>query len=173
MLKGQDILLLLKLRSEPGEWTVRSLGDAVDLDPASVHRALRRLEAARLVDARRRRVNAANVREFLLHGLKYAFPPRQEGMTRGVPTAWAAPPLSEMLAPSDEPPPVWPDPRGNARGIALEPLHQNAVRVARKDPALAEQLALLDAIRIGDGRVRALAAEELNKRLKSATDTRS
>ncbi len=168
MLKGQDILLLLKLCDEPSDWSVRSLADAIDLDPAGAHRALRRLEEARLVDRSRRRVNRANAREFLVHALKYEFPPRQGGMSRGLPTAWAAPPLSGILASTDEPPLVWPDPKGNVRGIALEPLHESAPRVARKDPAIAEELALLDAIRVGgDARVRGLAAEELAKRLRA------
>lgn len=167
MIKGQDILVLLKLANEPGEWTVRALGDAVGLDPASVHRALGRLEETRLIDPAHRRVNRSNMREFLLHGLKYAFPPRQGGMSRGVPTAWATPPLSELLAGVDEPPPVWPDPKGKARGVTLQPLHENALAVARKDRQIAEQLALLDAIRLGDGRVRSIAAEELGKRLRS------
>ena len=145
---------------------MRALGDALELDPASVHRALGRLEEARLVDAARRRVNRSNAREFLLHGLKYAFPPNQGGMSRGMPTAWAAPPLSELLAGVDDPPPVWPDPKGKTRGVALQPLHENAPAVARKDRMVAEQLALLDGIRLGDGRVRSLAAEELGKRLR-------
>jgi hypothetical protein len=37
--------------------------------------------------------------------------------------------------------------------------------VARNDRQIAEQLALLDAIRLGDGRVRSRAAAELGKRL--------
>lgn len=167
MIKGQDILVLLKLCNEPGEWTVRSLGTALGLDPASVHRALGRLEDARLVDAARRRVNRSNAREFLLHGAKYIFPPRQGGMSRGVPTAWAAPPLSDLLSSAAEPAPVWPDPKGRARGVALRPIHENAPGVARKDRLIAEQLALLDAIRLGDGRVRSIAAEELGKRLRN------
>jgi hypothetical protein len=168
VLKGQDILLLLKLCDEPGNWSVRSLAAAVEIDPAGAHRALRRLEEARLVDRNRRRVNRSNAREFLVHGLKYEFPPRQGGMSRGLPTAWAAPPLSDMLASADEPPLVWPDAKGKVRGVALEPLHESAPRVARRDPAIAEKLALLDAIRVGGGgRVRGLAAEELTKRLRA------
>jgi hypothetical protein len=110
-------------------------------------------------------VNRSNAEEFLIHGLKYLFPARQEGLTRGVPTAWAAAPLADELVQVDEPPPVWPDAHGEVRGVALQPLHENAVQVARRDPALGEQLALLDAIRLGDGRVRSLAAKRLRERL--------
>lgn len=166
VLKGQDILVLLRLLEEGPGWTMRSLGSALDLDPAGIHRALQRLEEARLVDARRQQVNRSNAEEFLIHGLKYVFPIHQGGLVRGRPTAWAAPPLSEELAAVDEPPPVWPDPKGEVRGVALEPLHDNAPSAAAKDPKLAERLALIDAIRLGDGRVRSLAAKALSESLR-------
>lgn len=98
MLKGQDILVLLRLIDKSGEWTIRSLGGSVDLNPAGVHRALGRPRDARLVDGERPRVNHSNAEEFLLHGFKYLFPVRQGGLTRGIPTAWAAPPLNDELA---------------------------------------------------------------------------
>lgn len=83
-----------------------------------------------------------------------------------MPTAWAASPLRQELAPAQDPPPVWPDPKGKARGIALEPLHPNAPKLARSDPALGEELALIDAIRLGDGRVRSLATKLLAERVR-------
>ncbi len=171
MLKGQDILVLLKLLQDPDDWTMRSLGASVRLDPAGVHRALRRLQDARLFDIEGRRVNRANAQEFLIHSVKYLFPVRQGGPSRGVPTAWGAPPLKDELALVDEPPPVWPDPRGKVRGIALEPLHASVPKLAQRDPALAEQLALLDAVRLGDGRVRSLAAKHLAERIRHAART--
>ncbi len=86
-------------------------------------------------------------------------------MTRGMPTAWAAPPLSEQIAAGDEPPPVWPDPEGEARGIAFEPLYRSAPKAAKRDRALYEMLALVDALRDGRARERQLAAKELKARL--------
>jgi IclR helix-turn-helix domain. len=172
VIKGQDILVLLKLVDEPQGWTVRSLAGAVGLDPASAHRALRRLGEARLVDLEGQRVNRANAEEFLIHGLKYLFPVRQDGLSRGMPTAWAAPPLADELTPTDEPPPVWPDPKGRVRGVALEPLHQNAPEIARREPELAKRLALIDAIRLGDGRVRSLATKHLAKSLRAGANRR-
>ena len=167
MLKGQDILVLLRLLEAPDGWTVRSIGAPIGLDPAGVHRALKRLDEARLVNVERRQVNRSNAEEFLVHGLKYLFPAQQGGMSRGVPTAWAAPPLSEDLASVDEPPPVWPDARGKARGVSLEPLHRKALEIAQRDPGLAERLALIDAIRIGDGRIRSLAERRLSESLRA------
>lgn len=172
MLKGQDILVLLKLVDEPNGWTVRSVGEPLGLDPAGIHRALKRLEGARLVDRERQRVNRSNAEEFLVHGLKYQFPIQQGGLIRGMPTAWAAPPLDGELAPANEPPPVWPDPKGKVRGVALEPLHENAPSVAHKDPRLAERLALIDAIRLGNGRIRSLAAKHLSQSLRAGNNPR-
>ncbi|MBM3666054.1 MAG: winged helix-turn-helix transcriptional regulator [Actinobacteria bacterium] len=166
MVRGQDILVLLKLLQEPKDSTMRSLAASVGLDPAGVHRALQRLQDARLVDGDGRRVNRSNAQEFLVHGVKYLFPVRQGGPSRGVPTAWAAPPLKNELASVDEPPPVWPDPKGKARGISLKPLHPSVPELARRDGELAEQLALIDAIRLGDGRIRSLASKRLSERVK-------
>jgi hypothetical protein len=61
--------------------------------------------------------------------------------------------------------PVWPDPEGEVRGEELRPLYRSAPGAARKDPALYELLALVDAIRGGRARERNLAVEELKGRL--------
>jgi DNA-binding transcriptional ArsR family regulator len=169
MLKGQDILVLLKLLDAPMSWTMRSLGRSLDLDPAGVHRALGRLEEARLVDADRERVDRSNAEELLVHGLRYFFPARRGGPVRGVPTAWASEPLRDELAENDEPPPVWPYPYGEVRGIALEPIHEKVPKLATSDPALWQPLALIDAIRLGDGRVRSLASTRLSELLHRAS----
>ena len=167
VLKGQDIVILLKLLGSGEPPTVRNLGDDLGIDPGTVQRALTRLRESGLVRGRRPQVNRAAAEEFLLHGLPYVFPAREGGPTRGIPTAWGAPPLSEQLGPSQEPPPVWPDPRGRVRGHSLEPLHATGPEAARCDPELSCWLALLDALRLGDGRIRKLAADELRARLRA------
>lgn len=166
MLKGQDIVLLVELLSaEPG-WTIRGVGEAVDLASGPVHRSLVRLTDSGLYDARRRKVLTGPAEEFLLHGMRFVFPARPQGEVRGDPTAWAASPLKELLASSDPLPPVWPAADGTARGLALTPLHPGAVSAARRNPRTAERLALLDALRAGDARVRGLATEQLRLRLE-------
>jgi hypothetical protein len=74
------------------------------------------------------------------------------------------PVADEPASPSDLPP-VWPDPQGRQRGIAVSPLHPAVPELARRDPELAERLALIDAIRMGDARVRRLAIKLLGQRL--------
>jgi hypothetical protein len=165
MLNGQDIVVLLKLAGQDQDWTVRSLEAELGIPRAGVHRSVQRLSAAGLYDLERRRTNLSQAEEFLVHAVKYIFPPEMNGETRGVPTAWAAPPLSDQLAPPSDLPPVWPDPQGRARGIAVTPLHPAVPELARRDPELAERLALIDAIRMGDARVRGLATKLLSQRL--------
>ena len=107
------------------------------------------------------------VGEFLIHGVKYVFPVQRGEATRGMPTAYAAPPLSDQIAADGDLPPVWPDAEGSVRGVTLEPLHRAVPNAARKDPTLYEILALIDALRDGRVRERQLAERELSARLRS------
>jgi len=172
VLKGQDIVVLLKLAGLRSEWTVRSLEGDIGISRAGVHRSLQRLEAAGLYDAGMRCVNIAQAEEFLVHAVKYLFPPEMKGEARGVLTAWAASPLVDELAPQDGLPPVWPDPHGQHRGIAVEPLHSSAPEISRRDPALAQKLALVDAMRMGRARDRGVAEALLSSRLMAADPER-
>lgn len=104
-------------------------------------------------------------KNFLLHGVKYAFPAEHGEVTRGLPTSFAAPPLKDEIASDDELPPVWPWRDGETRGIALEPLYRTAPAAAIRDPILYELLALVDAIRDGRARERNIAEKELISRL--------
>jgi hypothetical protein len=164
VLKGQDIVVLLQLVVS-GRAPVRAIAESLGYDVGGTHRALQRLREAGLYDGRRVRLGSAE--EFLIHGVPYVFPARRGGETRGVPTAWAAPPLVGELAPTSELPPVWPHAEGRERGLALEPLHPIAPGAALRDPALWERLALVDALRAGDARARRLAASELRERLRA------
>lgn len=165
VLNGQDVVVLLKLAGHGEKWTLRSLEAELGLSRAGVHRSLQRLNAAGLYDLERRRANISQAEEFLVHAVKYLFPPEMNGETRGVPTAWAAAPLAGELGPQSDLPPVWPHPHGRQRGISVAPLHPAVPGLTQRDPGLSERLALVDAIRMGDARVRGLAAKLLSQRL--------
>lgn len=137
------------------------------LSPSQVHASLKRLERSRLLDTQTGRPLLKAVEEFLIHGVKYAFPVQRGETTRGTPTSYAAPPLRDQIADNGDLPPVWPDPDGEVRGVTLEPLHKIAPKVARKDPVLHELLALIDALRDGRVRERQLAEKELSARLRT------
>ena len=160
MLRGQDIVVLVRLLGVQPPVTIQQIADSLGMDVASVHRSLKRLEEVQLV-LPDRRAAVPQAAEFLSHGLRYVFPARFKGESRGVETAWAAAPLRDLLTSSDSPPPVWPHPDGRVRGIALEPLHPSVPAAASIDPELHERLALVDALRIGDARVRREARRAL------------
>lgn len=166
MLKGEDIVLLLKLTHTDPDWTVRSLELETTIPKSVVQRSLKRLWQVGLFDRRARTANISQAEEFLIHGLRYVFPCTVSGESLGFATAWGAQPLVDKLAaPPNDIPPVWPSAVGDTRGLALEPLHPAVAEAASRDPLLREQLALVDAIRIGDARIRSLAASLLSDRL--------
>jgi hypothetical protein len=131
---------------------------------SAVHASLKRAAVSKLVLFQDRKpvVLKAALLEFLVHGASFAFPPVQGGPMRGVPTAYAAAPLNEVIAPSSDPPPVWPHAKGTARGLGVAPLYPSVPESALRDEALYAALALLDSLRLGLARERE-AAQKLLK----------
>lgn len=168
-LKPQDIVVLIKLFSyaEGDRPSYAQMASALDMSASEVHSAIKRLAVARLVHSSEfdyRPIPAA-VLEFLIHGVKYAFPARRGSVVRGMPTSFAAEPIARLVQAVEGEHPVWPDSNAGARGVALEPLYRSVPAAARKDPLLYERLALIDAIRSGRSRERAIAEAELRKQL--------
>jgi hypothetical protein len=141
------------------------LGKDLGMSASEVHAAVRRLKDARLLDPDTKRVRLEAFRNFLVHGVPYAFPASPKQLTRGMPTAWAAPALADKINPSEQMPPVWPDPDGLVQGSAIKPLYSSVPDAAKRDPELYGLLALVDALRIGRARERALAEKEIDERL--------
>jgi hypothetical protein len=169
MLKPQDIVVLLKLLTAGNRRpTYAQLAVDLCMSPSEVHASIRRSRAARLVRGPELgdRVNARALEEFLVHGIKYAFPPEKGGMTRGIPTASAAEPLNRKMT-QEEPVPVWPFEQGSKRGYAFLPLYRRAPQAALKDRELYQLLALVDALRDRSARERELAKRELSAQLKN------
>lgn len=166
VLKGEDIVLMVKLAgSRTATWTIRSLEEETAIPRSAIQRALERLAHAGLLDPSSRTVRVAQAEEFLIYGLRYVFPARLGGETRGVKAAWASEPLASRLSGNDVLPPVWPAAHGDVRGLELKPLHRAVIEAAAADPQLGPRLALVDAIRAGDARVRHVAAELLREHL--------
>lgn len=162
----QDVVVLAKLVSYGGRRpAIAQVAGDLGLSPSQVHASLRRLARSRLTEAQTDRALPHAVEEFLIHGVKYAFPSQRGEATRGMATAHAAAPLKAQILEGDLPP-VWPDAEGDVRGVTLEPLHKIAPKAARKDPVLYELLALIDALRDGRARERQLAEKELSMRLR-------
>jgi len=185
-LHPQDVVVVLKLvanRDTGKRWTYADLSRELFMSASQVFRSVDRAETARLLNPPTvppppgfgeevPRIwmwpSNKNLKEFLIHGVKYAFPAERAGSTRGVPTAGAAAPLKQYF-PQDFPlPPVWPYAGGSVRGIEFSPLYKNAPQAALRDSKLYELLALVDAIREGRAREREIAIRELTARIDAA-----
>lgn len=167
ILKPQDIVILLKLVTLGNRtWSYSALALELGMSPSEVHSGIRRAAAARLFDSQRNVPVIRSLQEFLVHGVKYAYPPDRGQLTRGIPTGYAAPPLNSLIIQSDEPPPVWPDPEGAVRGYEFTPLYRSVPKAALRDQMFYELLALVDAIRDGRARERDLATKLLTERLE-------
>lgn len=169
ILKPQDVLLVLKLAALSGRpWTQVQLSSELGFSQGEVSSGLKRALRARLLvqDVGGLRPASRMLVDFVLHGVPCVFVPDRGALTRGMPTAEAAPVFEGLLAPTDQPVPVWPDPEGSVRGEAFSPLYRSAAWAARQDARLYDLLALVDGLRGGRARVRNFAGQELRKRLE-------
>lgn len=168
-LKPQDLVVLYKQAANPGRpWTYATLGAALGMSPSQVHRSVQRAIFAGLAQSKGRgewHVLPEALIEFSVHGARYAFPAVLGPVRRGVPTSFGAVPLSTQINSAPGEAPVWPYPEGQVRGPSLSPLYRQAPKAALADPALYELLALVDAMRGGRSRERALARSLLSDRL--------
>lgn len=175
-LKPQDILVCLKLCLLPEQPTYTRLATELGMEESAIYRAVQRAAQSRLLHfekPQRYKVAIAALEEFLIHGVKYAFPAQYTGaITRGIPTAYAAPPLNSFIMADEEPVPVWSDAQGTVRGIAVTPLYKTVPYAARNDSRLYELLSLLDAIRLGRVRERELAKQQLALKLRAVSEAK-
>lgn len=178
MMKPQDIVVLAKLLSYWKRkiiWTQSSLAEELCLSASQVNYAIKRLMASRLItrallDGERQIMPCHQLcEEFLIHGFKYVFPPEFGSFTAGFPTAYAAPPLNNIIVGGNDPIPVWPIyAEGAQKGIALKPLYSCVPKSLAKypDQYFYELLALLDALRSGRARERNIGAERIKEMLE-------
>ena len=183
MMKSQDIVILLKLVSleheerqgllypktdHDGPFSVRGLESSLGISKTEVNASIKRSISSGLatkVHDGRAKPNRRNLCNFIVHGLKFVFPAIPGAMTRGVPTAFAAPPLKNLLISAGEYIYVWPFAKGSNMGQSVEPLFKSVPEAAVKDACLYEYLALVDAIRLGNQRETGLAVERISERL--------
>ena len=174
-MKGQDIVLLLKLLSieksasaaSETQYSVRQLEVATGISKSELSAALNRCIrvglAARDHQTGIPKVNRKALLGFLLHGIKYVFPAKPAELVRGMPTDFAAPVMAGRLMSAGEIINVWPDATGQHKGQAISPLFKSAPMAAKADAKLYELLALVDAIRIGNARELKLATQLLEE----------
>lgn len=158
-----DIVVALRLTSPAG--TLVAIADELGVAPSQVHTAVRRLGAAGLLRTGVRATNPRALTEFLVHGIRYAFPAAKGPLALGIPTAYSAPPLSAEVDAIDVV--VWPAARHPAavQGFSIAPLYKAAPALIDRSPATYRLLAVTDALRLADPRTRLSARDRLEQLL--------
>lgn len=166
-MKPQDVVVAIKLVGYQNEnWSYASLGEEVGIGHNQAHLACKRLTAASLMS--QKHVLKRNLVEFLIHGVKYVFPPVwEDGPQHGIPTAVSGPDMKkELRTPQIV---VWPTGRRkDPKGDALRPLHECVYTVIENDPLTYQVLSILESIRIGRAREREVAADLIRKKILEA-----
>ncbi|MBO2012949.1 hypothetical protein [Hymenobacter negativus] len=149
--------------SDPRKWKGMDLALALELSTSEVSDSLARCRYSRLLsaDPQRFSVRGHALRKLLVHGVPYIFAAHPEPHGRGIVTGASAPPLSQTFGP--EPAYVWPAASGEVWGTIVEPLYAGAPAAAKRDNRLHELLALVDALRLGRPRERAVASRLLKE----------
>ena len=171
--KSQDVVVALKLCvGNAAAASYAELGRELGMSASETHASVRRLADARLVEPETKRIRREALANFLVHGVPYAFPAAPKDVTRGMPTAWAAPVMEGKFVDvsGSQLAPVWPDPQGSIQGVAVRPLYPSVPHAAQVDKKLYDLLALVDAIRIGRARERQWAEKEIRRKLAAKGD---
>lgn len=166
-LRPFDVAVALRLHLVP-EDRYEPMAAALATSTSAVHRSVARLHHAGLCVPKRRTVQVEALHEFLVHGVRYAFPALHGPPREGLATAGAHPALQAVLG-GAEPlrPLVWPMAGGGARGDALVPLFAGVTKVASGDPQLHRLLACVDVLRTGSQLQRQRVADLLFAQLSS------
>ena len=176
-MKSQDILILLKLVSlhqnplvQSSDFSVRALAASTGISKTEISASLNRsFDVGMARHDRNNQLPVANSKillDFIVSGIRYVFPAKPGAVARGIPTSFEAPGLEGLLSSVGEYHYVWPDAEGSDSGQVVAPLYKSAPLAAKKDGLLYQNMALVDAIRLGDAREVAIARDALKKRLR-------
>jgi hypothetical protein len=151
-------------------YTIRGLSAELGVSKTEIGASLKRSMqigmAVRDRNSGNPKVNIKALVEFINHGIKYVFPAKVTEIMRGIPTSFAAPVLEGQIMTAGEFIYVWPDAHGKRKGQSVTPLFKSVPQAVKKDPALYELLALVDAIRMGSPREANLAQQMFEKRVR-------
>jgi hypothetical protein len=164
-MKSLDVVVLCKiflLQSRGlSDWTYSQLAAETCLSVGETHASVRRLKKSRLFDGFTKTAIPSAMAEFLVHGIKYAFPAEIGAPARGIATSHSAPILSGEFANSDSDKYVWSYAKGDQRGLSIKPLSENTPKASLKDSQFYDLLALVDAVRSGKSREKEMAVGKI------------
>jgi len=159
-----DVVVLLKiicLGDQP--WNQKPLAESLFMSQSEISKSFARSRYAGLLDPSGKKVRRLALMDFLQYGIAYVFPQQPGAMVRGISTSHSAPPLNKVIQSSEHY--VWPSGNGNLRGQSITPLYPSVVDAVQNDEKLHELLALVDALRVGRAREKAIAINELRNRI--------
>lgn len=160
-----DLVVALRLTKPSG--TLAAVGEELAASASQIHASLRRLELAGLLRPDSRATNARALLEFLTGGVRFAFPAQRGTLRDGIPTAYSAAPLNATVDAIDVV--VWPAPGHPraVRGFSVTPLFRRAPLLVDRSPETYRALTIVDALRLGDPKVRPHARAALETLLGS------
>ena len=164
-MRPQDIVILLKMITlgDDKKCSTIEMSDSLNISISEISKAMERNVVAGLVSSDKARVNKLALREFLIYGLKYVFPPQPGNSTRGIVTAHSAPPVSHYITDNGKNY-VWKYYKGTRRGNSIVPLYGKVPKIVENQPELYEFLTIIDCLRIGKKREVQIAIQELDKK---------
>jgi predicted transcriptional regulator len=161
-MRPQDIVILLKMATKNNvPWKMKDLAYELNISPSEISESLNRSVQAGLLSDDKRKPMKSALLDFLKYGLKYVYPEHPGSITRGMPTAHSAKPLSNHVESNEFY--VWPFAEGTVRGQSIQPLYSTVPQACMKDEKFYEVMALTDALRIGKVREQNMAMDELKK----------
>ena len=174
-LKSQDVYVAFKLIAlGKRPWTYGKLSGDIFMSASETNSAVKRAISAGLIrqplgEEKNPQPIIPAIEEFIVHGIRYAFPPELGAMVRGVPTGFSAPSMSGDLLDDGQPPFVWPWEQGSTRGMAFSPLYKTAPQAVQIDAVFYELLSLVDCIRESSSRGRDVAESKLRAKFSEYT----
>ena len=163
-MRPQDVAILLKIISIGQQnWQLVGLANLLRISISEISESLNRSRLAGLIDYNKKKINRQNLLEFLEHGVRYVFPQQPGSMVRGIPTAHSHPDMKNFFI--SELNYVWPDNKGEAMGLTIEPFYKKQVEAVKEDKEYYRLLALVDVIRVGKVREIKYAVNELKKNI--------
>jgi len=166
-MRPQDIVILLKMITlGDKKCSIVEMSDLLNISRSEISKSMERNMIAGLVSSDKTRVNKLALRDFLIFGLKYVFPPQPGNSTRGVATAHSAPPVNQHITENGDNY-VWKYYKGTKRGNSIVPLYDKIPKIVENQPDLYELLTIIDCLRIGKKREIQIAIQELDKKLNT------
>lgn len=170
IMSPQDIVILLKIIAINNEkWKQLDLAHTLGISQSEVSKSIVRSKYAGLIDPSGKKVFKLALLDFLKSGITYVFPQKPGSLVKGIPTAHSALPLNSQIVSNEHY--VWPSARGTLRGQAIEPLYPSVIKAVESDAILYELLALVDTLRVGRAREKAMAIKALERLFFDAKST--